>query len=158
MILHLSFPSHSFNPSLCHLLSPFHLSYIATSRPYRLSEFYPYVQHLYKSTQRHMHLYSAIDSSWIAGPSLKTSFSSTEKGYSYQFIVMQKTILLSFNTYLCVYSVYRYISHMDHFRRSLVKSCLKSEVNGKKYLFSVFLYNVLATWNTKSILAFLCNI
>ena len=28
----------SFNPSLCHLL-PFHLSYVAVSRPCRLSEF-----------------------------------------------------------------------------------------------------------------------
>ena len=53
---------------------------------------------------------------------------------------MQKTKLLSFNTYLCVYSVYRYISHMDHFRRSLVKSGLKSKVNENKCLFVVFLY------------------
>ena len=29
---------HSFNPSLC-CLSPFHLSYVAVSRPCRLSEF-----------------------------------------------------------------------------------------------------------------------
>ena len=29
-----------FNPSLC-LMSPFHLSYVAVSRPCRLSEFYP---------------------------------------------------------------------------------------------------------------------
>lgn len=64
----------SFKQSLNHLSLPLHLSYIAISRPYRLSEFYPYIyraslmsQHLYKSTQRHMHLYSVVDSSRIAG-------------------------------------------------------------------------------------------
>lgn len=73
-------------------------------------------------------------------PSFQPCFGSTEKGYRYHFVVMQETKLLSFNTYLCVYSIYRYISHMDHFRRSLVKSCLKCKVNENKCLFAIFLY------------------